>query len=375
MNIYTEDQLSLKKMVHEFMEKEVAPIMVECDRKGEPPMDAYQKAFDLGFHLMEIPEKYGGLGMSVLDYIVTKEEMAATDAGFGTGLGAADLAVKMVMKNGTEEQKQYFTDFIAPGRFAAFCLTEPQAGSDAASVRMTAARDGDSYVLNGTKCFITNGGIADIFVVIAATDKSKGPKGLSAFLVERSMGVKSGKEEDKFGIRLSNTSDVIFEDVRVPAANMIGPEGTGFSAAMKTLELGRIACAAGAVGVMRHAVELCTEYVKTRKTFGVPIGKHQAVSFMLADMKIAEETARQMTYHAARLADAGLPCTLESAIAKTYASDAAMKVTTDAVQIYAGYGYSREYPIEKLMRDAKIHQIYEGTNQIQRVIISGGMLR
>ena len=375
MSYYTEDQLSLKQMIHDFMEKEVAPVMAECDRRGEMPMEAYRKAFDLGFHLMEIPEEYGGLGLGALDYVIAKEEMAATDSGFGTGLGAADLAVKLLLKGGTEDQKRYFADFITPGRFAAFCLTEPQAGSDAGAVRTTAVRDGDEYVLNGTKCFITNGGIADIFVVIAATDKSKGVKGLSAFLVERSMGVKSGKEEDKFGIRLSNTTDVIFEDVRVPAANLIGPEGKGFSLAMKTLEMGRIACAAGAVGLIRHAVELCVDYAKTRQTFGQPIAQHQAVSFLLADMKIAEETARAMTYHAARLADAGLPCTVESAIAKTYASDAAMKAATDAVQIFGGYGYSREYPVEKLMRDAKIHQIYEGTNQIQRVIISGGMLR
>ena len=375
MKLYTENQLGLKAMVADFMRKEILPVMAECDAKGEPPLAAHQKGFEVGFHLMEIPEAYGGIGLGCEDYIVVKEEMSAYDAGFGTTFGASDLAVKVVLQAGTEAQKRYFADFIAPGRLAAFCLTEPQAGSDAANVRTTAVKDGDEYVLNGTKCFITNGGIADIFVVIAVTDKAKGVKGLSAFLVERSMGVKSGKEEDKFGIRLSNTTEVVLEDVRVPARNLLGPEGMGFILAMKTLELGRIAAAAGAVGILRHAVELSTGYAKTRRTFGRPIAKNQAIAFMLADMKIAEETARQMMLYAARLADAGKDFKLEASAAKTYASDAAMKAATDAVQIFGGYGYSREYPVEKLMRDAKIFQIYEGTNQIQRMVISGAMLK
>lgn len=373
--LYTENQLSLKKMVSDFMKGEIVPIMAQCDRTGEPPMEALRKGFDVGFHLLELPEKYGGIGLNNEDYAIVKEEMSAYDAGFGTTFGASDLAVKVVLQNGTEEQKQYFTDFIAPGKLAAFCLTEPQAGSDAAAVRTTAVKDGDSYILNGTKCFITNGGIADIFVVIAVTDKSKGVKGLSAFLVERSMGVKSGKEEDKMGIRLSNTTDVIFEDVRVPAKNLLGEEGRGFIAAMKTLNLGRIAAAAGATGISAHAVQLATQYAKERITFGKPIASNQAISFMLADMKIAEETSRQMTLYAARLADAGQNPQMAASIAKTYASDCAMRVATDAVQIFGGYGYSREYPVEKLMRDAKIFQIYEGTNQIQRMVISGALLK
>ena len=373
--LYTENQLSLKKMVSDFMKGEIVPIMAECDRTGEPPMEALKKGFDVGFHLLELPEKYGGIGLNNEDYAIVKEEMSAYDAGFGTTFGASDLAVKVVLQNGTEEQKQYFTEFVAPGKLAAFCLTEPQAGSDAAAVRTTAVKDGDSYILNGTKCFITNGGIADIFVVIAVTDKSKGVKGLSAFLVERSMGVKSGKEEDKMGIRLSNTTDVIFEDVRVPAKNLLGEEGKGFIAAMKTLTLGRIAAAAGATGISAHAVQLATKYAKERMTFGKPIASNQAISFMLADMKIAEETSRQMTLYAARLADAGQNPQMAASIAKTYASDCAMRVATDAVQIFGGYGYSREYPVEKLMRDAKIFQIYEGTNQIQRMVISGALLK
>lgn len=373
--LYTENQLSLKKMVSDFMKGEIVPIMAECDRTGEPPMEALKKGFDVGFHLLELPEKYGGIGLNNEDYAIVKEEMSAYDAGFGTTFGASDLAVKVVLQNGTEEQKQYFTEFVAPGKLAAFCLTEPQAGSDAAAVRTTAVKDGDSYILNGTKCFITNGGIADIFVVIAVTDKSKGVKGLSAFLVERSMGVKSGKEEDKMGIRLSNTTDVIFEDVRVPAKNLLGEEGKGFIAAMKTLTLGRIAAAAGATGISAHAVQLATQYAKERRTFGKPIASNQAISFMLADMKIAEETSRQMTLYAARLADAGQNPQMAASIAKTYASDCAMRVATDAVQIFGGYGYSREYPVEKLMRDAKIFQIYEGTNQIQRMVISGALLK
>ena len=229
--------------------------------------------------------------------------------------------------------------------------------------------------MNGTKCFITNGGIADIFVVIAVTDKSKGVKGLSAFIVERSRGVKSSKEEDKFGIRLSNTTDVIFEDVRIPSKNLLGQEGRGFITAMKVLERGRVNCAAGAVGIMRHAIELAADYAKTRVTFGKPIAANQGIQFMLADMKIAEESARQLMLYAARLCDAGENFQIAASAAKAYAGDCAMKVTTDAVQIFGGYGYSREYPVEKLMRDAKIFQIYEGTNQIQRSVIAGAMLK
>ena len=375
MNLYTEDQLGLKSMVADFMKKEVVPIMAEYDRKGEVPMEIVRKGFDIGLHLLEIPEVYGGIGLKYEDYCIVQEELSAHEAGFSTTFGASDLAVKAVMNAGTEEQKRYFCDFIAKGHLGAFCLTEPQAGSDAAAVRTTAVRDGDDYILNGTKCFITNGGIADIFVVIAVTDKTKGVKGLSAFLVERSMGVKSGKEEDKFGIRLSNTTDVIFEDVRVPAKNLLGEEGRGFITAMKVLERGRVNCAAGAVGVMRHAIELATEYAKTRVTFGKPIAANQGIQFMLADMKIAEESARQLMLHAARLCDAGADFQLAASAAKAYAGDCAMQVTTDAVQIFGGYGYSREYPVEKLMRDAKIFQIYEGTNQIQRMVIAGAMLK
>lgn len=375
MSLYTENQLSLKSMVADFMQKEIVPIMAEYDRKGEVPMEVVRKGMEMGFHLMEIPEAYGGIGLSFEDYCVLHEEIAAYEAGFGTTFGASDLAVKAVMNAGTEEQKQYFADFIAQGHLGAFCLTEPQAGSDAAAVRTTAVKDGDEWVLNGTKCFITNGGIADIFVVIAVTDKTQGVKGLSAFLVERSMGVKSGKEEDKLGIRMSNTTDVIFEDVRVPAKNLLGVEGRGFITAMKVLERGRVNCAAGAVGIMRHAIELATEYAKTRVTFGKPIAAKQAIQFMLADMKIAEESARQLMLYAARLCDAGEDCQVAASAAKAYAGDSAMKVTTDALQIFGGYGYSREYPVEKLMRDAKIFQIYEGTNQIQRVVISGAMLK
>ena len=374
--LYTENQLSLKKMVSDFMKGEIVPIMAECDRTGEPPMEALRKGFDVGFHLLELPEKYGGIGLNNEDYAIVKEEMSAYDAGFGTTFGASDH--KLAGTGCTVEQ--LVPAAIACARRAAAATGALVAldigpGSDAAAVRTTAVKDGDSYILNGTKCFITNGGIADIFVVIAVTDKSKGVKGLSAFLVERSMGVKSGKEEDKMGIRLSNTTDVIFEDVRVPAKNLLGEEGKGFIAAMKTLTLGRIAAAAGATGISAHAVQLATKYAKERMTFGKPIASNQAISFMLADMKIAEETSRQMTLYAARLADAGQNPQMAASIAKTYASDCAMRVATDAVQIFGGYGYSREYPVEKLMRDAKIFQIYEGTNQIQRMVISGALLK
>lgn len=366
--------MALKKMIHDFGMKEIAPIMAEYDRIGKVPEAAVKKGFEIGLHLLGTPEAYGGLGLNIYDSCIIKEELGAVDVGFETIFGAAELASSLISRIGTEEQKRYYFDFISKNKLSAFCLTEPQAGSDAAAVRTTAVKDGDYYILNGSKCFITNGGIADIFLVVASTDKSKGFKGLSTFIVERSLGVKSGKDEDKMGIRLSNTADVIFEDVRVHKSMLLGEEGTGFLNAMKSLGLGRISVAAIATGTIRRALELATQYAKERTTFGKPIASNQSIAFMLADMKIAEETARQMYQYAARLADAGLPFQLEGSVAKTYASDCAMQAAINAVQIFGGYGYSREYPVEKLMRDAKILQIFEGTNQIQRVIISKKLL-
>lgn len=374
--LLNEDQKAIVASVKEFMEKEVAPICAECDRTGELPQEAYRKAFDMGLHCMEIPEEFGGAGMDYMTVAAASEEMGKVDAGFATTMGATGLAIKPVMLAGTPAQKQMYADIVTNGKFAAFCLTEPNAGSDAGSCTTSAVRDGDEYVINGRKCFITNGGIADVYVVFATLDRSKGLKGLTAFIVERDRkGISTGKEEDKMGIRLSNTCDVIFEDVRVPVANRLGEEGEGFKIAMRTLDLSRPFIGAIAVGISQRALDEAVSYAKTRVTFGKPIAKLQAIQFMLADMDIQTEAARQSVIYCINRIMMGLPYSREAALCKCLAGDTAVKSALDAIQILGGYGYSREYPVEKLLRDAKIFQIFEGTNQIQRVVIAGQLLK
>ena len=374
-----EEGKELVRLARSFAEKELAPVVAECDRKGELPMDVYAKAFEIGFHIMEIPKEYGGLGLDYQTIYAVNEEIARVDAGFATGLGASSLALKPVLIAGNPEQKQLFADYITGDKgngFAAFALTEPNAGSDAAAGRTTAVKDGDEYVINGTKCFITNGGLASIYVVFALTDKSKGVKGVSAFIVERDRpGVSVGKEEDKMGIRLSNTTDVIFDEVRIPADHLLGQEGKGFIYAMQTLDLARPAIGAISVGIMQRAIDEATAYAKTRVTFGKPIIAHQAIAFKLADMEIKKETSRAAVIDAINTYQNGGNFSKAAAICKTYGSDCAVQVALDAIQILGGYGYSREYPVEKLLRDAKIMQIFEGTNEIQRVVISGALAR
>lgn len=372
----TQDQQELVKMLREFGQKEITPVILELEHKDEFPQEIYDKLIEMGLHTMEIPEEYGGGGMDAVTASIIMEELSKYDAGIGVAIGANGLAYKMLKVAGSDEQKKLFCKLVDEGGFAAFCLTEPGAGSDASAVSTTAEKVGDEYVLNGTKCFITNGGVANVYTVIASTDRSKGLKGLSAFLVERErVGLSVGKEEDKMGIRTCNTTDVVFEDVHIPADHLIGKEGDGFKIAMMTLDMSRPIVAAGAVGVCQAALDLSIQYSKERITFGKPIATLQGVQFMLADMEIATETARRYARYACELIDRGLPHSKEAAIAKCYAGDAAMKVSTDAVQILAGYGYMREYPAEKLMRDAKIFQIFEGTNQVQRVVIAGNILR
>ena len=374
--IYTDEQKMLKDMVREFGEKEIAPFMAEFDRSGEIPHDLYKKAKEMGLHTLEMSAEYGGGGLDAITTCTTYEELAKIDAGFAVGFAATGLASLPVLLFGTEEQKKMFAQLLVPDGMASFALTEPQAGSDAGAVKTTAVKDGDEYVINGRKCFITNGGIADVYTVVAITDKSKGLKGLSTFLVERSRdGISVGKEEDKMGIRLSNTTDVIFEDVRIPASNLIGKEGEGFKISMVTLDHSRPSVAACAVGICQAAIDHSVKYAKERVTFNKPIASRQGIQFMLADMEIQTQAASQLVYEVASLVDAKKQHSKEAACAKCFATDTAMKVTTDAVQILAGYGYSREYPVEKLMRDAKIFQIFEGTNQVQRMVISGDMLR
>ncbi|SMC91116.1 acyl-CoA dehydrogenase family protein [Papillibacter cinnamivorans] len=374
--ILNDEGNDLLQMVREFAEKEVKPYAAEFDRTGEFPMEMYKKGMEMGLHALEIPAEYGGGGLDYITCAAISEELAKADAGFSTGISAVGLALKPVLFFGTPEQKKMFSDIVVNGGMACFALTEPDAGSDAGATKTTAVRDGDEYVINGSKCFITGAAHSDVMVVFATVDKSKGLKGVTAFIVEANRpGISIGKEEDKMGIRLSNTASISFDDVRVPVDHRLGAEGEGFKIAMVTLDASRPFVGAGAVGIAQRALDEAVKYAKERIAFGKPIANLQAIQFMLADMDIKIETARQMIIHALTLIESKKPHSRESAIAKCYAGDIAMQVTTDAVQILAGYGYSREYPVEKLMRDAKIFQIFEGTNQIQRVVIAGNLLR
>ena len=374
--LLTEDQEGIQMMVRDFAQKELGPVVQECDEKSVFPMEVYKKICDMGINSMFIPEAYGGMGLDTLTCCLIREELGKVDAGFAVGVGANGLAFTPVALAGTEEQKKLAAGYIVDGGFGAYCLTEPAGGSDAAHALTTAVKKGDDWVINGRKCFITNGPLANFYVVFAATDKEAGAKGMTAFLVERDRaGVSVGKHEDKFGIRSSETSDVVFDDVAVPADHMLGGEGQGFKLAMSTLNLTRPGGSATAVGIMQHCIDLCVDYAKQRVVFGKPIAKQQAIQFMIADMEIKTQAARQMAWYSARLADAGISDAVVGACTKCFCGDSAVEIATDAVQVFGGYGYSREYPVEKLLRDAKIYQIFEGTNQIQRVTISGNLLR
>ncbi|GAB4345696.1 MAG: acyl-CoA dehydrogenase family protein [Candidatus Abyssubacteria bacterium] len=372
----TDEQKMLQETAHKFAEQEIRPKAAQYDKSGEVPYEILQKAFDVGLMNETIPQEYGGGGLSALDSCIINEEMAWGCVGINTVRSANSLAVTPILIAGNDEQKKKsLSPLCEKLAFAAFGLTEPGAGSDAGSVATTAKLVGDEYILNGTKCFITNGGIADLFTIFASTDRTKGHRGLSAFIVTKDMpGVSAGKEEDKMGQRASNTAEVIMEDVRVPKANLLGKEGDGFKIAMQTLDKSRPGVGASAVGVARAAMEYAAEYAKQRVQFGQPIAMNQAIQFMIAEMAMKVELARLMVYKSAWQVDNGERNTLWAAIAKAYAADIAMEVTTDAVQIYGGYGYMREYPVEKLMRDAKLLQIYEGTNQIQRLVIAREVL-
>lgn len=373
---FSDEQLDLQKSVREFTQKKIAPVAKELDEKAEFPWKLYQEVFEMGLHAMNEPEEFGGPGLDLVTCALLIEELSKGDVGFAVSVGTNSLASGPVLIAGNQEQKKLFYDIINQGKIAAFCLTEPNAGSDAGAVATTARRDGDEYVINGTKCFITCGAVADIYTVIASVDRSKGVKGLSAFLVERNRpGVSVGKEEDKMGIRSSNTTEVVFQDVRIPAGHLLGKEGEGFKLAMQTLDKSRPLVGAQAVGLAQAALDIAVKYAKERIQFGKPIAAHQAIQFMLADMQIQIETARNMVYKACYLYDAGKPFSKESAIAKTFATDMAMRVAVDAVQILGGYGYMKEYSAEKLMRDAKVMQIFEGTNQVQRIVIANQLLR
>lgn len=373
-----EEQLMMQKMVREFAEKQVAPGAAERDENEQFDRELYNEMADLGVSGICFPEEYGGAGGDTLSYILAVEELSKADDGVGVSLSATvSLCAWPIFAFGTEAQKQKYLPPILEGKhMGAFGLTEANAGTDAASQQTVAILDGDEYVLNGSKMFITNASEAETYVIFAMTDKSRGTRGISAFIVEKGTpGFTFGKKEHKLGIRSSITMELVFQDCRIPKENLLGKEGEGFKIAMTTLDGGRIGVAAQALGIAQAALDHAVKYSKERVQFGKPIAANQAVAFMIADMATKVEAARLLTYQAAYLKDNGKPYSKEAAMAKLYASDAAMVVTTDAVQIFGGYGYSREYPVERLMRNAKITQIYEGTNQVQRMVISGAVLR
>lgn len=368
----TPEQEALREMVRKFSANEIRPRAAEWDRDGVFPLELFRKAFDLGLMTGFIPEIHGGQGLTMLDTCILEEEISWGCCGVATSMNTNALALGPILLAGTVEQKRLFVEpFATEFRFASFCLTEPGAGSDAGGIATTARREGDGYVLDGRKCFITNGAHASQYTVFASTDRSRGHRGLSAFVVPRETpGVSSGKKEDKMGQRASETCDVLFEEVRVPEANRLGAEGEGFKIAMRTIDYARAAVAAMAVGVARAAYEHAVEYGRQRIQFGQPIAMNQAIYFLLADMATDIEAARLLTWKAAWLADQGKRNTKEASFAKAFAADLAMRAATDAVQIFGGYGYMKDYPVEKLMRDAKLLQIFEGTSQIQRMVIA-----
>jgi alkylation response protein AidB-like acyl-CoA dehydrogenase len=374
----TEEQLAVQEAARDFAQSELLPEVIERDTEARFPKEQIQKMGALGFMGMMVNPAYGGGGMDTISYVIAMEELSKIDASASVSMSVNNSLVCWGLDNyGTEEQKQrYLTKLATGAQLGAFCLSEPEAGSDATSQQTTATLEGDYYLLNGTKNWITNGSSASIYLVIAQTDACKGHKGISAFIVEKGWdGFVVGKKEDKLGIRGSDTHSLMFTDVKVPVQNRIGAEGFGFTFAMETLNGGRIGIAAQALGIASGAYELALAYSKERKAFGKPISQHQAIQFKLADMATQIEAARLLVYKAAWLKDEGKDYAQASAMAKLYASEVAMNVTIEAVQVHGGYGYVKEYHVERLMRDAKITQIYEGTSEIQRIVIARGILK
>ncbi len=367
----TDEQKNLRELAHDFAEKEIRPVAWEYDRDGTWPAEIIAKAHEVGLMNTHLPEEYGGAGLSYLDGCLVEEELAWGCSGIQTSLGANSLATAPVMLGGSEEVKREFAEeLIESPKLASFCLTEPDAGSDVSGMRTRAVRQGDKYVLNGSKCFITNGSYADFFTVYAKTDPEAGHRGMSAFLVRKDDTVIVDKKEDKMGQRASNTATITFNDTEVDERYLLGEENRGFKLAMMVLDRTRPGVASMAVGIARAAFEFATAYSKERVQFGVPIAMHQAIQFMIADMATKVHLSRLAVWNSAVLLDQGRRNTLESSHAKRFAADSAMEVATDAVQVYGGYGFIKDYPVEKLMRDAKIMQLYEGTSQIQRLVIA-----
>lgn len=372
------EQELVRQMVRDFAVNEVKPIAAEIDVTERFPMENVKKMGELGMMGIPFPTEFGGAGGDVLSYILAVEELSKVCATTGVILSAhTSLCASLINENGTPEQKEkYLRDLCTGNKIGAFGLTEPGAGTDAAGQQTTAVLDGDNYILNGSKIFITNGGVADTFIIFAMTDKSKGTKGISAFIVEKGfLGFSIGKKEDKLGIRASSTTELIFENCVVPKENLIGREGKGFGIAMKTLDGGRIGIAAQALGIAEGALEEAIKYMKERKQFGRPISAFQGLQWMVAEMSTKIEAARFLVYKAAWLKENKQPYSVDAARAKLYAAEVAMDVTTKAVQLFGGYGYTKEYPMERMMRDAKITEIYEGTSEVQKMVISGSLLK
>jgi acyl-CoA dehydrogenase len=371
------EQIALQNEAHKFAQQEIRPVAAKLDETSEFPADILAKAVGVGLFNLTIPEEFAGTGLSLFDATLVLEEVAWGCTGVATSLVANDLALTPIVIGGTAEQKRLFLEPIAStGSFASFCLSEPGAGSDAAGITTSAVRDGDSYIINGNKQWITNGGVAHQFTVFATHDRSLGSKGISCFVIPGdASGLTRGHHENKMGQRCSNTVPLTFDNVRIPLENRIGAEGEGFRIAMRTLDVSRPLTAIMAVGNARAALEHACQYAKERQQFSRPIAEFQAVQCMLADMATDVAAARLLTLRSAEMLDAGLSATLESSMAKRFAADSAMAVTTDAVQLFGGNGYTKDYPVEKLMRDAKLLQIYEGTSQIQRIVIARELLK
>lgn len=367
----TDEQKMVRQMAHDFATNEIAPYAGEWDKEGHCPMETIAQMHDLGLMSIGIPAEFGGAGLDNISMCGVMEELARGDAGLATVvMGSALLGSDPVLIAGNKEQKEWWYGRMLDGALAAFCLTEPGAGSDALSMSTKCVKDGDFYVLNGTKQFITNAQIAGQFTVLATLDKKLGHKGICAFMVDRDTpGISISKKEDKLGIRSSITNQVVFEDVRVPAKNLLGSEGQGLAIVMGTLDLSRTGVAAMATGICQASLEAALQYAGERQQFGKTINSFQGIQFILADMAMYTETARLLYTKAASLQDNGLPYKSVSSMAKAWAGDAAVKVSCDAIQVFGGYGYTKDYPVEKYYRDAKIMQIYEGTAQVQRMVI------
>lgn len=372
----TEEQQSLVELIRDFMTKEIKPHVLEWEKEGHYPQEIIEQGIEMGLHMLQVPEEYGGMGLDTTTTAMMIEEGAKVESTFMGMFNVTSMGGKIVMAAGNEEQKQYYSGLLQKGYLSSFCLTEPDAGSDSAAVRTTAVRKGDSYVINGTKMFITNASLASVFLVVATLDPSKGSKGLATFIVEKDRpGVTVGKKIEKIGMRLSNTAEVIFDNVEIPAFNLIGTEEGGFANAMKVITASRPIIAASSLGACQLARDLAIQYSKERIAFGKPICAKQMIQEKIANMEMLIQAGRGLVYNATMLLDQGKPCNKEASIAKCFVTEAYGKITDDALQIFGGYGLCDEYLISKLYRDARVNRIIEGTNEIQRVVIAKSLLR